>query len=126
MGKARNLDGLCDEVHAVIQQATQNVSPPEEKQAALVRKKMSVFTFGVCSVVAKRETVDSEELYYRYLLKGGLHSHQARIIVERTRLEFIQKEYGENCFAAGKLFASQQHNQAVKHIELNISELLLN
>ena len=125
MSTTKNLTKMCDEVHAVVEKATLNLTPPRDEQAALVRKKMSVFTFGICSVIAQREEADSEELYYRYLLKGGLRSHQARIVVERTRLEFMQNDYGRDCFAAGNLFASQQHNQAAKQIELNISELLL-
>ena len=125
MNSTKNFNEMCDEVHALVDLATRNITPPKDDQAALVRKKMSVFTFGICSVIAERERVDNEELYYQFLLKGGLHSHQARVVVERTRLEFMQNDYGENCFTAGKLFASQQVDQTSEQIELNISELLL-
>lgn len=120
-----NLNLLCESVHKYIQLATQDMVPPSEQDTALVRKKMSVFTFGICTAIATQESVDCGELYYQFLLKGGLNSHAARVVVERTSMEFAQKEYGEKCFNAGKKFANNQNSTAEK-IELNISELLLN
>ena len=95
---------LIEQVHAYIQQATRDIVPPAHRGVALVRKKMSVFTFGICQAVAVRASADCEELYYQCLLKGGLERHAARVVVERTCLEFMRKEYGEPCFNAGKQF----------------------
>ena len=119
------LDLLCERVHAYIQLATQELVPPPDQDAAIVRKKMSVFNFGICAAIATQESVDRDELYYQFLLKGGLNSHPARVVVERTNREFVQKEYGKKCFNAGKKFVNNQNSTAEK-IELNISELLLN
>ena len=94
-------DKACDNVHAYIVSATKDINPGKIKDARLVRKKVSVFTYGVCSAVAEGASLDKDELYFRYLLKGGLASHQARVVVERTSLEFIKKDYAKGCFDAG-------------------------
>ena len=94
-------DKACDNVHAYIVSATKDINPGNIKDARLVRKKVSVFTYGVCSALAEQASIDKDELYYRYLLKGGLTSHQARVVVERTSLEFIKKDYATGCFDAG-------------------------
>ena len=116
-------DKACDNVHAFIVTATKNIDPESIQDARLVRKKVSVFTYGVCSAVAEQAGIDKDELYYRYLLKGGLATHQARVVVERTSLEFIKKDYAKGCFDAG--YQNVMKNEPVDLINSQkLSELL--
>ena len=115
-------DKACDNVHAYIVAATKNIDPESIKDARLVRKKVSVFTYGVCSALAEQAGIDIDELYYRYLLKGGLTSHQARVVVERTSLEFIKKDYAKGCFDAG-YGCVNDNNQNININSQLISEL---
>ena len=62
-------DKACDNVHAYIVSATKEIDPGSIRDARLVRKKVSVFTYGVCSAVAEQSGIDKGELYYRHLLK---------------------------------------------------------
>lgn len=94
-------DQACNDVHEYILAATKGFETENIKDARLVRKKVSVFTYGVCVAVAEKVILDKDELYFRYLLKGGLKIHQARVVVERTSLEFIKKDYAKGCFDAG-------------------------
>ena len=99
--KSDDYDAACQAVHNYILSVTQEFEPEKIKDVRLVRKKMSVFTFGICVALAEQASLVKEELYYRYLLKGGLKTHQARVVVERTSLEFLKKDYATACFDAG-------------------------
>ena len=91
----------CNKVHEYILSVTEDFKPEKIQDTRLARKKVSVFTYGVCVALADQCSIDKDELYYRYLLKGGLKTHQARVVVERTSLEFIKKDYATVCFDAG-------------------------
>ncbi len=112
-----------NKVHEYILSVTKDFKPEKIQDTRLVRKKVSVFTYGVCVALAEQDSIDKDELYYRYLLKGGLKTHQARVVVERTSLEFIKKDYATGCFDAGYQLVVK--NSTTKNINSQyFSELL--
>ena len=100
-GKNKKYEQACNQVHGIILELTRELSPEKINDNRIARKKMSAFTFGLCTAIAKEKSLDAPELYYRYLLKGGLNRHSARVVVERTSLEFIKRDFGQMCFDAG-------------------------
>lgn len=113
MNDTKKLQILCDEVHAILQQATAEFVPPKAADAVLVRRKMLVLTFGVCTALAEQNELDSDELYYQYLRKGGLTSHWSRIVVERARLQYSKLDYGQICMQLGQaLVENKQQNES--------------
>ena len=54
---------------------------------------ISVFTYSIIKELAKHQDVHEDDIYLRYLMGGGLNAEQANTIVNRTRDEFIQREF---------------------------------
>lgn len=97
-----DLEKLCNTVHALMQDATTNLSIPSPEKARTARKKIAVFTYSIVREIAEEAGVNCEKLYEQYLLMGGLTQEQASIISRRTQEEFIFREFGEECIQAGK------------------------
>ena len=87
------------------------------------RKKLSVFTYGIISVLAAQNKLDKDKVYERYLIMGGLNVNQADAIVSRTRDEFVKREFGEKCLTSGK-HAVNQWISGDKNIQPLVEALL--
>ncbi len=123
--KNKSYDSACQAVHQFITHATKELVPDKFSDVRLVRKKMSVFTYGVCAGYVEDTALDKDELYYRYLLKGGLKKHRARVVVERTGLEFKRQDFAKGIFEAGYEFVVNS-NQDKKINSPDLNELLSN
>ncbi len=119
----QQIDLLCNEVHSIMMHATENLSVPDPKLARDIRKKISVFTYGIVSELADKFKIDVDLAYEKYLMLGGLNTEQAKIIVKRTRDEFLLREYGENCMLTGRKVV-RQWNSGNKNIQALIEALL--
>ena len=93
------IQSICNTVHTIMQCATKELLIPAEKEARVVRKKISVFTYGL---IAGLSMSDKDKVFKQYLVMGGLNTEQAEIIVNRTRDEFAKREFGEKCLRTGK------------------------
>ena len=102
---------LTNQVHELMQKVTADLSPDKVQDPETVRRKMSAFTFGLCDVLAEgMPDVDRGELYYQFLLRGGLKPGSAKVIVERTSNTVIKDKVGSRCFEAGKEVAANRDN----------------
>ncbi|MGI9227569.1 MAG: hypothetical protein ACR2PU_02140 [Gammaproteobacteria bacterium] len=117
------IDLLCNEVHSIMMGATKDLPVPNPKNARDIRKKISVFTYGVISQLADQAEIDKDQVYEKYLVMGGLSTEQASIIVKRTRDEFLKREFGENCMESGKT-AVRQWRSGDKNIQSIVEALL--
>lgn len=117
------IEKICDEAHEILLVATSNFSVPSEKQARDVRKKISVFTYGVIDGLASNSEFHKDEIYEKYLIRGGLSIEQAKIIVNSTRDEFSVRDYGNKLLQLGRDSANQW-SSGNKNIKLS-SEVLL-
>ena len=98
---------LCNTVHEILQHATKNLPIPDSQQTRDVRKKISVFTYGVIIELATENKLNQDIVYANYLMMGGLSSKQSNTIVARTRDEFTQREFGEQCILSAKKVVTQ-------------------
>lgn len=96
-----NISQATERLHNIITALTYEITPDQIKDEILVRRKMSVFTYGVCVAMANGHGLDAEVVYLNYLLKGGLKKHQAQTVVERTSHKFIYEDFGKECYSAG-------------------------
>ncbi len=96
---------IAEKVHAIMQAVTKNLTIPDTKQASFVRKKISVFSYGIFVQLAEEANQDCDQAYSYYLTMGGLDKSQAATIVKRTRDEFSQMEFGEASMELGKAAA---------------------
>ena len=117
------IDLLCNEVHSIMMSATKDLPVPNPKYARDIRKKISVFTYGVISQLTDQAEIDKDQVYEKYLVMGGLSTKQASIIVKRTRNEFLKREFGENCMESGKT-AVRQWRSGDKNIQSIVEALL--
>jgi len=104
------LHDICNTVHTIMQLASKGLLIPVEHEARVVRKKISVFTYGLITELSKQEYVnnklDVDVAYTEYLKMGGLNKEQAAIVAKRTRDEFSDREFGQKCLhAAENVFA---------------------
>jgi len=119
----KQIDLLCNEVHSIMMGATKDLSVPDPKNARDIRKKISVFTYGVISQLTDQSEIDKDQVYEKYLIMGGLSAEQADTIVKRTRDEFSKREFGEKCMESGKTAVSQWRS-GDKNIQLIVEALL--
>lgn len=110
MAEIHELEKICSQTHDILQAATQDLPIPEEEKVRDVRKMMSVFTYSVIKELSVVHDVHEDDIYLRYLMGGGLSAAQARIIVDRTRDEFSQREFGQDCLKIGKDIAHKWLN----------------
>lgn len=110
---------LTNQVHELMQKVTANLSPDTVQDPETVRRKMSAFTFGLCDVLAE-DVPDANrgELYYQFLLKGGLKPGSAKVIVDRTNNTVIKDQVGLQCFEAGKQVAANRDNLEAMDFDL--------
>ncbi|MFK7815763.1 MAG: hypothetical protein AB8B92_05455 [Gammaproteobacteria bacterium] len=102
MAEIHNLEELCSQTHEILQVATQDFPVPAEEKARDIRKMMSVFTYSLIQELSSGTGVHEDDIYLRYLMGGGLNAKQAKTVVDRTRDEFTQREFGNECLQAGK------------------------
>ena len=107
MAEIHELEKICSQTHDILQAVTQDLPIPKEDKARDVRKMISVFTYSVIKELSVEHDVHEDDIYLRYLMGGGLSAAQARIIVDRTRDEFTQREFGHNCLSLGKKIANK-------------------
>jgi hypothetical protein len=112
------MTALCEEVQRLLQVATHGLKPPSGSSET-PRRKMSVFTYGICLALARREQQEPAALYLEYLLQGGLSASAAQTVVERTTLKFMYTEYGPTCCQAGERFVQSEDASAVATILLS-------
>ena len=117
------IDLLCNEVHSIMMGATKDLPVPNPKNAKDIRKKISVFTYGVISQLTDQLKIDKDKVYEKYLRMGGLSAEQAGTIVKRTRDEFLKREFGEICMESGKT-AVRQWRSGDKNIQSLVEALL--
>ena len=102
MAEIHELEQICSQTHNILQAVTQDLPIPVEEKVRDVRKMISVFTYSVIKELSVGHDVHEDDIYLRYLMGGGLSTAQARIIVNRTRDEFAQREFGHDCLKLGK------------------------
>ncbi|MEM7401085.1 MAG: hypothetical protein AAF304_03960 [Pseudomonadota bacterium] len=102
MAEIHSLEEICSNTHEILQVATKNLPIPDKDRVRDVRKMISVFTYSIIRELAKEQDVHEDDIYLRYLMGGGLSSSQAHAIVNRTRDEFLYREFGDDCMQAGK------------------------
>ena len=117
------IDKLCNEVHTIMIDASKNISVPDSRNARDIRKKISVFTYGVITQLTENLEVDIDQVYEKYLTMGGLNRDQAQIIVKRTRDEFSKYDFGNQCMEFGRS-AVRQWKSGEKNIQSIIEALL--
>lgn len=117
------IDLLCNEVHSIMMDATKDLPVPDPKYARDIRKKISVFTYGVISQLTDQSKIDKDKVYEKYLVMGGLSAETAGTIVKRTRDEFLEREFGKNCMESGKT-AVRQWKTGDKNIQSIVEALL--
>ena len=105
--KTVEMTALCGEVQRLLRLATDGLQPPSGSSET-PRRKMSVFTYGVCLALARREAQEPAALYLEYLLHGGLSMAAAQTVVERTTLKFMYTEYGPSCCQLGERFVQSE------------------
>ena len=110
MADIHELEKICSQTHDILQAATKDLPIPEEEKVRDVRKMISVFTYSVIKELSAEYDVHEDDIYLRYLMGGGLSAAQARIIVDRTRDEFMQREFGQGCLKIGKDIANKWLN----------------
>lgn len=120
MAEIHLLEDICSQTHEILQKATQDLPIPAGNKTRDVRKMMSVFTYGIIKELSADVEVHEDDIYLRYLMGGGLSAEQGRTIVDRTREEFTQREFGEAATQAGrdvvkKWLAGDQDIQANLH-----------
>ena len=98
---------ICNTVHSIMQSATQDLPIPDPKKTRDIRKKISVFTYGVIIELTEKNTLNKDNIYRKYLMMGGLSNEQAKTIVTRTRDEFTQREFGADCLSAAHKAVNQ-------------------
>ncbi len=107
----KNLHNVCNTVHTIMQLASKGLLIPAEHEARVVRKKISVFTYGLITELSKqdnsKDNIDVDLAYAEYLKMGGLDEEQAATVVKRTRDEFSDREFGEKCLHAAKNVIAQ-------------------
>jgi hypothetical protein len=109
---------LCDEVQRLLRLATDGLKPPSGSSET-PRRKMSVFTYGICLALARREAQEPAALYLQYLLQGGLSMSSAETVVERTSLKFMYTEYGPSCCQLGEQFVQSEDTDGIAEILLS-------
>ncbi len=102
MAEIHDLEQICSKVHEIMLAVTKGLPIPDKNKARDVRKKISVFTYGVVKELSADHSVHADDVYLRYLMGGGLNAEQAHIIVDRTRDEFTQREFGQECMQLAK------------------------
>lgn len=99
--EGKTLNNICNTVHAIMQNASAGLRIPEAHKAQIVRKKISVFTYGLITELLKQDhSLDAGNVdlaYIQYLVIGGLQQKQAATVVNRTRDEFLNSAFGEEC-----------------------------
>ena len=115
MAEIHTLEEICSKTHDILQVATKDLPIPDQSKVRDVRKMISVFTYSIIKELAKDQEAHEDDIYLRYLMGGGLTAEQARTIVNRTRDEFTQREFGDNCTQAGKTVVAkwQAGNKAI-------------
>lgn len=109
MSKQEKLQQLAEQMHALILRETQDLLPPTH-DVELIRKKMSVFAYGIATELSVAAAIDPEELYHHYLMQSGLSKHQAHVVVERTSLVHMQADFADECFQVGRKAAAKNSN----------------
>lgn len=102
MAEIHNLEELCSQTHEILQVATEDLPVPAKEKARDIRKMVSVFTYSLIKELSSDTEVHEDDIYLRYLMGGGLNTKQAKAVVDRTRDEFTQREFGNECLQAGK------------------------
>lgn len=124
MAEIHNLEEFCSQTHKIIQVATENLPVPAEDKARDIRKMMSVFTYSLIKELSSDSDVHEDDIYLRYLMGGGLNAKQAKTVVDRTRDEFTQREFGKECLQAGKEVVAKW-NTGDKDIQPFLHNLLI-
>jgi len=101
MAEIHLLEEICSTTHDILQSATQDLPIPAQDKARDVRKMISVFTYSIIKELSRDVDVHEDDIYLRYLMGGGLNAEQGRNIVDRTRDEFVKREFGASCLQAG-------------------------
>jgi len=101
MAEIHLLEEICSQTHDILQIATKDMPIPAEEKTRDVRKMISVFTYSLIKELSAEIDVHEDDVYLRYLMGGGLSAEQGRTIVNRTRDEFVKREFGEQCLQAG-------------------------
>lgn len=102
MAEIHTLEELCSQTHEILQVATQDLPVPAQEKTRDVRKMVSVFTYSLIKELSSGTDVHEDDVYLRYLMGGGLNTKQAKTVVDRTRDEFTEREFGAVCLHAGK------------------------
>ena len=123
MAEIHSLEDICSNTHEILQVATKDLPIPDQSRVRDVRKMISVFTYSIIRELANEQDVHEDDIYLRYLMGGGLSSNQAQTIVNRTRDEFLQREFGDDCIQAGKDVVNQWR-AGDKAIQSNLHDLL--
>ena len=114
---------LTNQVHELMQKVTADLSPDKVQDPETVRRKMSAFTFGLCDALTEgMADANRGELYYQFLLRGGLKPGSAKVIVDRTSNTVIKDSVGSRCFEAGKKIAESRNN--LDQIDFDLSSIL--
>ncbi len=98
---------ICNAVYGIMQIVTHDLPIPSSEKTRNIRKKISVFTYGIIIELTKELGVNEDSVYAKYLLMGGLNSEQADKIVARTRDEFCVYEFGDDCLKAANNVVNQ-------------------
>ncbi len=102
MAEIHELEQFCSQTHEILLAATKDLPIPDKDKVRDVRKIISVFTYSVVKELSAGHDVHADDIYLRYLMGGGLNAEQARVIVDRTRDEFTQREFGQDCMLLAK------------------------
>ena len=110
----------ANQVHELMQKVTANLSPDKVQDPEAVRRKMSAFTFGLCDALTEgMADANRGELYYQFLLRGGLKPGSAKVIVDRTNNTVIKDKVGSRCFETGKKVAANRDNLEAMDFDLS-------